>query len=391
MKSRKNYGRKIKRNKLNLYTKRKTKAQKILYTIFAVILLLGLVFFGYCLGKPLLEYFENNASLSDTPEWTPPEEDTEPSQTSAPSEMTAVPVETTLPAGTEAPEESGRTYAVGVPSSALANSPALSAFAAKSAADGFTAAVVLLKDNDGNVRYASELEQLKGSDAVTGTLTAEEISRILTENGLTPFAAISVLSDNAGCIANPDMSYKLIDEETVSWLDYTKNPPVRWVNPESRAAADYVTAMINELKAAGFSEIIQTNIVFPDFQEYDRSYIAGKYFSADRYKMLTRVIAENAYIEVNAADVLSGTAEVLKNKELKNKILVRISKEDFPAEKGYPASASSLLEVIMSKASSKYSGFRFSPLISGTDFSAAELEEMQKISYEMGYTEFFIG
>ncbi len=385
MKSRRNYGRKIKRNKLNLYTKRKTKAQKILHTIFAVILLLGLMFFGYCLGKPLLEYFENNTSLSETPEWTPPEESTEPPQTSA------APDETTSSAVTVAPEEIGCTYAVGVPSSALANSPALSAFAAKSAADGFTAAVVLLKDNDGNVRYASALEQLQGSDAVTGTLTAEEISDILKENGLVPFAAISVLSDNAGCIANPDISYKLIDEENVSWLDYTKNPPVRWVNPESRAAADYIKAMINELKAAGFSEIIQTNIIFPDFQEYDRKYIAGKYFGADRYKMLTGVIAESAHIEVNAADALSGTAEVLKNKELKNKIIVRIIREDFPAEKGYPASASSLLEVVMSKISSKYSGFRFSPLISGTDFSAEELKAMQKTASDMGYTEFFIG
>jgi hypothetical protein len=72
LKSRKNYGKRIKRNKLNLYPKKKTKGQKVFYTVITIVVLLAIVFFGYCLGKPLLNYFENNTELGDAPEWSPP-------------------------------------------------------------------------------------------------------------------------------------------------------------------------------------------------------------------------------------------------------------------------------------------------------------------------------
>ncbi len=389
MKSRKNYGRKIKRNKLNLYPKKKTKAQKILGAVLTVILLLAIAFFGYCLGKPLLNYFDNNTELGDTPEWTPPEDSTPEEEVVSP-EITTAPAETTTTV-TEKPVNNGNIYATEVPSAALTNSAALSAYAAKSSAEGFTAAVILMKDDKGNLRYATNLESLQGTEAVIGTLTAEEISSVLKENGLTPIAKVSTLADNGGCIAIPDMSYKIVNEENVSWLDYSAGAPTRWANPESQATKDYIKAITDELIAAGFSEIIQTNIIFPNFQPYDREYIAGKYFDANRYKMLSGVVAEKAYIEVKAEDILSGTTEVLKNKELKNKVLVRISREAFTGEEGYPAEAGSLLEVVMSKAKSKQGSYQFIPLVNGKEFTTDEIKSMKKSAESMGYKEFFIG
>lgn len=389
MKSRKSYGRKIKRNKLNLYPKRKTKAQKILHTVLMIILLLLIAFFGYCLGKPLLEYFEKNAGLNETPVWTPPAEST--SQAAVSEEVTTTPVETTTAATTVRPVEKEYTYAVEIPSAALANSSALSAYAAKSAAEGCTAAIVLLKDEKGYLRYASQLEILQGTEVITGTLTAKEICSVLESKGLIPVAAISTLSDNAGCAAIPDMSYKVIDEENISWLDYSSGTPVRWANPENKATVDYIGSIVGELRAAGFSEIIQTNIIFPDFQDYDREYIAGRYFDPNRYKMLMGVVTENAYIEVNGVDIVSGNSEILRNKELRNKVVVRINKEDFPAESGYPAEAASLLEMVMNKATGKYSNLQLIPLINRTGFSEDDIEKMHKAAENMGYKEFFIG
>ncbi|MBQ8411117.1 MAG: hypothetical protein IJX15_05235, partial [Ruminiclostridium sp.] len=90
MKKRKNYGRKIKKKKINLYPKKKTKAQKIIYTVLTLILLLGIGFLGFCLGKPIIEYIEKNKGKSDEPVWTPPAQTTEaaktlPDTTTAPS------------------------------------------------------------------------------------------------------------------------------------------------------------------------------------------------------------------------------------------------------------------------------------------------------------------
>ncbi len=398
MKSRKNYGKKIKRNKINLYPKRKSKAQKIAGTVLLSVVLLGITFLGYCLGKPLLDYFENKPAESGTPVWTPPVEPAETSETEEqlPIVTTAEASETTTTPPVTVPVNES-VYAVTVPSSALLNSASLSTFAAKSASEGFTAATVLLKDNSGNLRYASEIETVKGTDAVIGSLTASEISKVLKDNGLTPIAVVSALSDNAGCEVNPDMSYKLIDEANVSWLDYTSGTPVRWANPENEATILYLKAVKDELTAAGFEEVVETNIIFPDFQEYDRKYIAARYFGADRYKMLLGAAQHYSVIEVNAEDIITGqlskTAEVLKNKSAlgDKKVIVKISRSAFPPENGYPADAGGLLEVVMVQAEAKATGFELVPMISGKDFSADDIKNMKKTAEEIGYKEFYIG
>ncbi len=400
MKKRKSYGRKIKRSRINLYPKRKTKAQKILGTIFLIILILGIVFLGYCLGKPLLEYIEKNRNNPDAPVWTPPvqtdetdvPDDTEPftAETSVPESET----QTTVPA--EEPVLSGNVYAVSVPTSALSNAASLTAFAAKSVSEGYTAAVVQLKDSAGNIRYSSDLEVLRDAENVTGTLKAEEIAKILKDKGIIPIASLSVLKDNAGCALNPDMSFKITDEADMSWLDYKEGSPIRWANPENEATALYNKAVADELKAAGFSEIILFNVIFPDFQDYDREYIAAKYFAADRYKLLNSVVWDGAAIEVNAEDVILGnlseTAEVLKNKAAltDNKIIVKINRSAFTGADGYPADAAALLEDVMARISAKNAGLTLVPMVSASEFTPSELSAMKEAAEKLGYKDFYI-
>lgn len=397
MKKRKNYGRKIKKKKINLYPKKKTKAQKIIYTVLTLIVLLGIGFLGFCLGKPIIEYIEKNKGKSDEPVWTPPVQTTEtaetlPDTTTAPSPesqpQTTVKEEMTVAAGNY--------YSAPVPSSALSNTASLAAFGAKASAEGYNAVTVQLKNNSGFIKYASEIELLQGTEAVTGTLSAKEIAFILKEKGLAPIAVVSVLSDNEGCIINPDISYKVIDEADMSWLDYTGEAPVRWANPESSATAEYNRAVVDELLASGFSEVILTNVVYPDFQEYDRHYISAKYFESDRYKHLNNVVFDGTAVEVNASDIISGqftrTAEVLKNKSVlsDNKIIVRIERNAFSAEDGYPADASALLEDIMTRISLKTTGLKLSPMVMTADFTPEEVSAMKEKAEKMGFEDFYL-
>lgn len=398
MKKRKNYGRKIKRSKINLYPKRKTKAQKIIGTVLLVIVLAGIVFLGYCLANPLLEYIEKNfgTGVSSDPVWTPPQESFSAiSETNEPPAASDMP-ETTTEAVTTAPSQTaGKGYTIAVPSSALANSASLSAFAAKSAAEGYTAAMVQLKDSSGNLRYLSGIEEIQDAEVIKGVLTAEEISKTLSDKGLTPIAVVSVLADNAGCAANPDMSYKVTDEENVSWLDYTYETPIRWADPASEAAVSYNKAVYDELKNAGFEEIVLTDIIFPDFQDYDRRYIESRYFESGRYKLLADVVPAGASIQVNAEDILinqfTKTAEVLKNKAAlsESRILVRISRAPFSTESGYPADAGNLLESVMGQAVTR-TGLTLVPMIEKADFTPAEIEDMKETAEKMGYTEFYV-
>ena len=131
----------------------------------------------------------------------------------------------------------------------------------------------------------------------------------------------------------------------------TKAPPesLRYIVGRLDARAAVTTsALAEKLTAAGFEKIIQTDIIFPPFQEYDREYIASGYFSADRYKMLENVVFDNTAVCVDAKDILinsmTGTAEVLKNKTklTQNEIIIKIDRGAFTAEDGFPADAAAL-------------------------------------------------
>lgn len=394
------YGRKIKRTK-NLYRKKKTKAQKILGTVFLIIIILAIFFLGFCLGKPFLEFLEKNANREE-PQWTPPTVSTsaEPQLSDEQSEIQTSAPETAPETTSEQPTADVSTgfCAVTAPSSALSNTTSLAAFAAKSKSEGYSAVIVVLKDKKGVIKYASELEMLKDrGELVSGTLRAGEIAKTLEDNGLAAIAAISVLEDDAGCKEFPDMSFKINDGSDMSWLDYyTTGSALRWANPESKATNSYNEAIISELKAAGFSEILLTGLVFPDLQNYDRQYIDARYFAADRYKMLEPLVPDGAYVEMKASDIIAEeygrTAELLKDRAfLKNKqIVVRIERNSFTAEEGYPAEAVGLVEDILARTEVATAGLTVIPAIESGDFSAEELSAVKNSLEKAGYKACFV-
>lgn len=351
---------------------------------------------GYCLGKPLLDYFGNGTENHDSPVWTPPVKDTSDISAETPNETEVTTSGETPDTTTAPPEVTKNRYAVSIPASALLNSSSLSAYAAKASSEGYTAATVYLKDSSGYLRYASEIESLKESEAVVGTLSVKEIFSVLNQNGLTPTAVVSVLKDNMGCAENPDMSYKVIDEDNISWLDYTTESPVRWANPESTATVDYNKAIIDEIRMAGFNEILLSDVIYPDFKDYDRKFIDGRYFSAERYRYLMSVKFEGTGLTVNAEDIIlnsySNTAEILKNRNELSGVTVGliIKRGAFSAENGYPADSAALIEDVMSQVSVLNPNIKFIPVIESKGFSPSEISAMREKAEDMGYTDLFI-
>lgn len=386
MKNRRRYGRKIKRSRTNLYKRKKTAAQKAVGTVLLVIGICAAVFLGYCLGKPLLEFFEKSAEREE-PEWTPPAPATTPAETEPDA------ADTTTEAGTEeakpAPEE--KTRAITAPSTALLNSASLSAFAARAKSGGYNTVLFELKDESGYLHYASPTAAAMNGELILSPLTAAEISETVLGAGLTPIAAVSVLSDDAGCRANPDLSYKIMGED-ISWLDYSSGTPVRHVNPESKAAGEYLRAIVGELNDAGIAVVIK-DLAFPDFQPYDREYIAGKYFEESRSALLAALVPENVPVEMLAEDVLAEkygrTAELLREKSFTERenasIAVRIRRESFPTSEGYPADAAGLIEDLLARIHAKTGAVAVIPVIEGGGFSAAELSSIQELLSDRSY------
>lgn len=192
------------------------------------------------------------------------------------------------------------------------------------------------------------------------------------------------------------MSYKIYNEDNVSWLDYKDGTPIRWANPESSATVEYNKSIVSELFVAGFKRVILSDVVFPDFQEYDRKFIADRYFAADRFKYLTSVLYDGTSLMANAEDIIltsfTGTAEALKNRaEFTDKTLfVKIKRDAFSAEKGYPAAATALFEDVMSQISLMSPTKDIVPVIEGAGFTPTEIAAMKETAEKMGYSEFYI-
>lgn len=386
MKNRRRYGRKIKRSKTNLYKRKKTPAQKAFGTVLLIIGVCAAVFLGYCLGKPLLEFLEKSAER-EQPEWTPPVTSTTPAET-APDGTDAPPAAETEEAKPAAEE---KIKAITAPSTALLNSSSLSAFAARAKNDGYNTVLFELKDESGYLHYASPTAAAMSEELILSPLTAAEISETVLNAGLAPFAAVSVLSDDAGCRADPDLSYKIVGEN-VSWLDYSGDMPIRHVNPESKAAGEYLNAIVGELNDAGITVLLK-DLAFPDFQPYDRRYIAGKYFEESRSALLAALVPENTPVEMLAEDVLAEnygrTAELLRERSFTNGenagIAVRIRRESFPTSEGYPADAAGLVEDLLARIRLKTGSVTVIPVIESSGFSAAELSSIQELLADRSY------
>ncbi len=406
MNKRKYYGRKIKKTK-NLYRRKKSAGQKIFGTVVLVFAVAAIAFLGFCIGKPLLDYI-GSIGTKEIPEWTPAD---------SYARQNPEPAVTTTTAGTTAPSEPGefQTTAGGadsaaepvmsepeillvsteVPSGALANRSSLSAVLAKAKSAGFNSAVVQLKDRSGHLRYKSGVPGTDG--LITGSMTLDEIMSAFQENGIVPIAEIAVLSDPEGCARFTDMNYKIMDTDT-SWLDYSTGVPTRWANPENSATREYISAISEEITAAGFENILATDVIFPNFQPYDREFIPARYFAFERYNLLYNVVKPGYMIEMKASDILAAeafgrTAEVLCDisKLDGNTVSPIISRKDLSAESGgYPAEAKSFVETVLSLVKKKTGSLPIVPIIDSSGFDDAEIAKISGALGELGYDSYII-
>lgn len=440
LEKRRHYGRKIKKTK-NLYRRKKSAGQKVFGTVMLVIAVSAIAFLGFCIGKPLLDYL-GNIGTEQPVQWTPedsyaalhtdaPEESTAatggsavPGQTqgdvsaeTATADMTdtgeqtsAATSDTRQTVGTNQPHSTttqtvgqsaaaspvsfGALVSTEAPASALSNRSSLSAVLAKAKAGGYNSVVIQLKDRNGFLRYKTEITGVADSSVEAGTMTLDEIMSVFQENGLVPIAEIAVLADNKGCEQFPEMSFKCVDAPATSWLEWVEKR--RWANPESDATREYFSKITAELVSAGFSNILLTDVIFPNFQHYDSAYIAAKYFAADRYKLLYNVIKSGSLIEMKASDVIGETfgrtAEVLNDtsKLRDNSAAIIISRSDLPKESGYPADAKTLVETVLSLAGKKVGGLKIVPIIDGSGFDDAEKVKIANALGSLGYESYIM-
>ncbi len=374
---------KIKHHKYNLYNKKKSKGRQALTVVLTILALALLCVIGFGIGRPLMEFLQGDRQPADTSSgWTPPV--TEETATAETAENV-----TSEPETTEQPPEKQLNTVYVLPASSLKNISALNSALKTAKEQGYIGAMVTAKNSSGGYLYASELEGVKGTEAVVGTLTAKQISDAMTAAGLTPYAKISTLKDPLACEYITDVRYVTRDGWT--WLDAAPaNGGKSWVSPFEENTPKHISSIVSELAGAGFKGIVLADTMYPNFLYDDYNTYLSQMEGLDdpevRVTALWNVISAcNAaaksggaelIVELNsddldAADKTATTAELAtdKNKLKSVTLLINCSFESgqYSAAKGFTGKMASL-----------YSGQQYSVRVTDTGLSENAKQEIIK-------------
>ncbi len=380
---------KLKHRKYSLYSKKKSKGRQALAVILTIVIVVALGVVGFGLGRPIMDYLNGGDSQTEeTSGWTPPVDT---------SETVADTAEVTSETETvEAPEIPTAEVIYTIPAGALRSAETLKSVAAAAKAEGFTTAVVTMKNSSGNFLYKTEHTGLQYGGIIAGTLSAQEISDIITAEGLVPCARISTLMDKMSGDYLAGLKYYTADG--MGWLDARAEEGGKaWVNPFGSKTEEYCAFITTELVTAGFKKIILADTLFPQFRQMDLEVFLSNQPQlgdpAQRLDALWRVVtacetaAESGgatiMLELNAedmdaADKTSTTAEIAADKARLTSVELLI---DYT-----PVSGSEYAGVksFTGKLASQYSGQKYSVLVAENSVSEDGWQQLLQAFGEAG-------
>lgn len=306
-----------------------------------------LVFVGYSVAKPIFNFLNSEENISDSTSepWTPPvvtdtsEEDV---NTGADTENNGTNAaendKTDVPAVTDTNSEGFTAYLL--PEDALTNPTVLNGYLEQAKTDGYNSVILTLKAEGGKIYYNTRSEfAAMDENAVDGMMPVQQITSIVKNSGMKAIASINLLEDNNRYGENRDGSYHNSDGTT--WLDNAVSKGGKpWLSPFEEDTKEYIRFLAEEIAGAGFDAIAADGAVFPNFRNSDLNYIGNSVKNVTRYMALIEVVnivksaaeaqSVGFMLEINAADILYGRAEVYKPEQLGQiTLLVEYSPSDF--------------------------------------------------------------
>lgn len=296
--------------------KRMSKGRKIAALVITFIIAAVLVFLGYCIGEPIVNYIKNPPQKDSSSEpWTPPEITSDDSQ-NGDSSTTSLTSHSPL-------NSSGGWSAYTLDGADMKDRESLTAAVNSAKIDGYTAVVVPIKERGGKVYYSTKADiAVKNPDIISSELSAEEISSLIKGSGMTAIAEISTLYDNLAPKSEKTAGY-MFEGSTSSWYDNTvENGGKPWISPFSASAKNYFSQISEEISVAGFDGIIVSDVIFPEFRNSDYGYIGD---TIRNEELRGTVLYETATIfsdcapmtmyKTTASKILNGEDELLSKND----------------------------------------------------------------------------
>ncbi len=377
--------------------------------IIMIVLLAAMVFIGYSVGKPIVDYFSGRPAntIPDNPP-PPVENDTHPPVTTVPEEDEAAP--TSEPTASAEPDqvlpiEARNILYIAYPGRDGGEYDMLAAEKIKYASEnGYSGICIELVADGGAVLYntKSELAALAEAIAPNGISSIKEAAEYAKTSGLALYARVSALSDHLASWYDKGVAY-MIQGSTSRWLDNALASGGKpWLSPFEQKSRDYIAGFVKEISDAGFDGIILGEVEFPDLRKRDLDYIGDRVKSQTRYKVLGEFSSyafasfgegKETYIELDAGDIISGKAEILKAPDglgTKNiyvrfnptELGTRVTRSDGSVVSFEGLSAPYILKAVMQTVNDELSGSGLTaiPIISGCEID----DSMQRIIAELG-------
>ena len=314
---RKQKGRKIKHTK-RLYRVKKPLWKRVLKSVIILVIVAGLIFAGYSAAGPIIDFFSkiDDKSNSSSEAWKPNKDSVSSladnnSKKDDSSKNSSEPDDKDITTNKKS---------FNINNTSLNNITTLKQSISAAKQNGYTEAIVELKSATGILNYKSNNNIAIKAKAVKGTLDIKTIFDTISEQGLKPVAKINVLNDNLAPKVDSKIGY-VFEKGGYAWHD--EDPAKggkRWMSPFSEETKEYLKDLTNEITTAGFSEIVLTGLIFPDFKTWDVNWIGTIVKDeALKNKELT-VLAKSfktwalgkakVYLEVSAVNILTGQSKV---------------------------------------------------------------------------------
>ena len=261
MSSRKNKGYKIKDYGRIFDGSERRRKKRTRNTIIFVVVIILLVFFGYSLAGPV----KNLLNGEKTDVSSGQKISSKPSEITSRS-LTSTETETETETEKEFHEDEVNISVAYLTREIAADEAKLTPFLENIKKLGYNSVVIELKDEAGNIYFASKNEMAASVGAVSAApLDVSSLITKIKEAGLTPIAEIHAFKDKTAT-KNGEAKIKYQGKEGWSWFDSANGKP--WLNPYSDAAQGYVTALATELVDFGFENVMVSSVMFPQVSSF---------------------------------------------------------------------------------------------------------------------------
>ncbi len=254
MSSRKNKGYKIKDYGRIFDGSERKRKKRTRNTIIFVVVIILLVFLGYSMAGPVKNLLNGEKTDVSSSSSTPTSSQiTSSSMASSETEK-------------EFFEDEALISAACLTREIAADETKLSAFLDNIKKLGYNSVVIELKDEAGNIYFATKNEMAASVGAVSAaSIDASALITKIKAAGLTPIAEIHAFKDKTAT-KNGDAKIKYQGKEGWSWFDSANGKP--WLNPYSDAAQGYITSLATELVDFGFENVMVSSIMFPQVSSF---------------------------------------------------------------------------------------------------------------------------